>query len=277
MGAEAFPPPDLELLEDVTFSAHGLRLDVLRSHQRSAEPLPAVMHIHGGAWVMFGKWPVANVFLARAGFVTVSVDYRLAPDATFPAQIHDVKTAVRWLRAHADTLGVDPERIGVWGISAGAHLAALLGTTAGHPGLEGLDGGWEDQSSEVQVVGNVGGVMDFLDPGMLFGPEPFPLFGAPLAGRPDLAVLASPVTHVAGHCAPFIHLHGRNDEHVPVSQARRMHAALKAGNACTELVELEGDHFINETHQDEVERRLLAFFRRELAYAPGVPAGWSSG
>lgn len=75
----------------------------------------------------------------------------------------------------------------------------------------------------------------------------------------------------------FIHLHGRQDEHVPVSQARRIHAALKAGNARTELVELEGDHFINETHQDEVERRLLAFFGRELAHAPSVSAGWSSG
>ena len=77
---------------------------------------------------MYGKWPPANVFLARAGFVTVSADYRLAPTSTFPAQLEDVRAAVRWLRAHALELGIDPGRIGVWGISAGAHLAALLGT-----------------------------------------------------------------------------------------------------------------------------------------------------
>jgi len=213
---------------------------------------------------MFGKWPLANVFLARAGFVTVSVDYRLAPGALFPAQIHDAKTAVRWLRAHADAYGIDPERIGVWGISAGGNLAGLLGTTTHQPELEGADGGWGDESAEVQAVGNVCGVMDFLDPGMPFGPEPFPLFGEPLADRPDLAVLASPVTQASAHSAPFLHLHGRHDREVPVSQARRMHAALRAAGARSELVELDGDHFINETHPTEVERRLLAFFRQEL-------------
>lgn len=272
MDAETFPPSDLELLENLTFSAHGLRLDVLRPRRRTSEKVPAVVHIHGGAWVMFGKWPVANVFLARAGFVTVSVDYRLAPGATFPAQLHDVKTAVRWLRAHADPLGIDPARIGVWGISAGAHLAALLGTTAHQPEWEGFDGGWPDESSAVQAVGNVSGVMDFLDPQMPFGPEPFPLFGAPLAERPDLAELASPVTHASGRSAPFIHLHGRRDEHVPASQSRRMHAALRAVGVRSELVELNGDHFINETHRHEVERRLLVFFRHELAHPPGAHA-----
>lgn len=215
---------------------------------------------------MFGKWPVANVFFARAGFVTVSVDYRLAPGTLFPAQIHDAKTAVRWLRAHSDVYGIDPRRIGVWGISAGAHLAGLLGTTAGSSGLEGLGGDWEGWSSEVQAIGNVCGVMDFLDPGMPFGPEPFPLFGAPLAERPDLAVLASPVAHVSAGSAPFLHLHGRHDREVPISQARRMHAALEAAGARSELVELDGDHYINETHQAEVEGKLLAFFRRELAH-----------
>lgn len=266
MNAGAFPPTDLELLEDVTFSAHGLKLDMLRSKQRGSERVPAVIHLHGGAWVMFGKWPVANVFLARAGFVTVSVEYRLAPGALFPAQIYDAKTAVRWLRAHADAFGIDPERIGVWGVSAGGHLAGLLGTAAHHPELEGVGGGWQDCSSAVQAVGNVCGVMDFLDPGMPFGPEPSALFGAPLAERPDLAVQASPVTHVSAGAAPFLHLHGRHDREVPVSQARRMHAALSTAGARSELVELEGEHLIHETHVGEVERRLLAFFRQELAH-----------
>ena len=100
----AFPPPDLELTLDVPFSAHGLKLDILRPRVRSSRPVPAVLHLHGGAWVMYGKWPPANVFLARAGFVTVSAEYRLAPGAVFPAQLHDVRAAVRWLRAHAPEL-----------------------------------------------------------------------------------------------------------------------------------------------------------------------------
>lgn len=266
MEPAAFPPPDLELLEDLPFSTHGLRLDLLRLRGQAPGRRPAVMHLHGGAWMMFSKWPVANVFLARAGFMTVSVDYRLAPGAVFPAQLHDVKTAVRWLRAHADAYGIDPDRIGVWGVSAGGHLAGLLGTTAGQPDFEGAEGGWAEESSEVQAVGNVCGVMDFLDPAMPFGPEPFALFGAPLAERPDLAVRASPVTHASAYAAPFLHLHGRQDGEVPVSQVRRMHAALSAAGARSELVELDGDHYINESHQEEVERRLLAFFRRELAH-----------
>lgn len=267
MPSDAFPPPDLELLEDVPFSSHGLKLDVLRPRVRSPQPVPAILHLHGGGWTMFSKWPVANVFLARAGFVTLSVDYRLAPGVTFPAQLHDAKTAVRWVRAHAGELGVDPARIGVWGISAGGHLAGLLGTTAHLPEWEGLDGGWPEQSSEVQAVGNVCGVMDFLDPAFPSDPGPFPLFGAPLAECRDLALAASPVTYASAHSAPFLHLHGRRDVHVPISQARRMHAALTDGGAQSELVELDGDHFINETHVAEVEARLLDFFRRTLSPA----------
>ena len=260
---EIFPPPDLELLEDVPFSAHGLKLDILRSKIRNPQPVPAVLHLHGGAWIMYGKWPPANVFLARAGFVTVSADYRLAPTSTFPAQLEDVRAAVRWLRAHALELGVDPGRIGAWGVSAGAHLAGLLGTAG-----EELDDPDAEHSARVQAVGNVSGVMDFLDPAFGLGPQPLPLFGAPLGDCLDLAALASPVTHVTADAPPFLHLHGTHDDEVPVSQARRMHSALQGVGASSELVELDGDHYVNDTHQAEVEARLLAFFCRTLKHTP---------
>jgi acetyl esterase/lipase len=271
MTAVAFPPPDLELQPDLPFSHHGLRLDLLRPRQRHPEAVPAILHLHGGAWTMYGKWPQANVALARAGFVTLSADYRLAPGDLFPAQIEDVKTAVRWLRAHAEELGVDPLCVGVWGVSAGAHLAALLGTTAGQPRLEGLDGGWPEWSSQVQAVGNVSGVTDFFDPALPVGPGPFPLFGAPLADCTELARRAAPVTHATAASPPFLHLHGQHDADVPVSQARRLHAALRAAGARSELCELDGDHDINDTHRAEVDARLLAFFRRELRF-PAVQA-----
>ena len=215
---------------------------------------------------MFGKWPPANVFLARAGFVTVSINYRLAPAAIFPAQLHDAKTAVRWLRAHAGELGIDPHRIGAWGISAGAHLAALLGTTGGDTESEGLDGGWTEFASPVQAVGNVSGPMDFFDPAMPFGPEPFELLGGPWAQRQELARQASPITHVSAASAPFLHLHGVHDDEVPVSQTRRMHAALLGAGARSERYELDGGHYINDTHRAEVEGRLLQFFQRELDF-----------
>lgn len=258
-------------MPDLLFSHHGLRLDLLRPRLRQSEPVPAILHLHGGAWTMYGRWPQANIFLARAGFVTLSADYRLAPGALFPAQIHDVKTAVRWLRAHAQFFGVDPQRIGVWGVSAGAHLAALLGTTTAQPELEGLDGegvpeDWPDWSSEVQAVGNVSGVTDFFDPALPVGPGPFPLFGAPLADCTGLARLAAPLTHASASSPPFLQLHGSHDADVPVSQARRLHAALLAAGGRSELHELDGDHFINDTHRTEVESRLLAFFRRELHF-----------
>ncbi|CAM3772895.1 alpha/beta hydrolase [Deinococcus frigens] len=258
----------LELIEDISFSAHGLKLDILRSKIRSSQPVPAILHLHGGAWVMYGKWPQANVFLARAGFVTVSAEYRLAPGATFPAQLHDVRAAVRWLRAHAPELGIDPQRIGVWGVSAGAHLAGLLGTAAERPELAEANPEWSDQSARVQAVGNVSGVMDFLDPAFDFGPQSLPLFGAPLAACLELAALASPVTHIEPDAPPFLHLHGIHDDEVPVSQARRMHAALQNAGTSSELIELDGDHYINDTCQDEVEARLLTFFCRELDHPP---------
>lgn len=265
-----FPPADLELLPDLPFSVHGLRLDVLRPRERRAQPVPALLHFHGGAWIKYGKWPVANVFLARAGFVTVSADYRLAPccegpGEIFPAQLHDVKTAVRFLRAHAADLGLDPARIGAWGVSAGGHLAALLGTVGG-PEWEGVDGGWPGESSAVQAVASVSGPMDFFDPGMPFGPEPFELLGAPLHERTDLARAASPITHVSSDAPPFLFVHGTEDEEVPVSQSRRMHAALHRVGASSELAELAGDHYINDSRQAEVEGRLLAFFRRTLNF-----------
>lgn len=262
---DVFPPPDLELLEDVPFGIHGLTLDLLRPRVRRPRPVPAILHLHGGAWVMYSKWPPANVFLTRAGFVTVSSDYRLAPGATFPAQWQDVRAAVRWLRAHAPEVGIDPQRIGVWGVSAGAHLAGLLGTAVG----DELEDAQAQHSARVQAVGNVSGVMDFLDPAFSLGPQPLPLFGAPLGDCLDLAALASPVTHVTADAPPFLHLHGTHDDEVPVSQARRMHAALVNTGARSELIELDGDHYINDTHQGEVEARLLAFFCRELKHTPG--------
>ncbi|GEM44911.1 hypothetical protein DC3_05460 [Deinococcus cellulosilyticus NBRC 106333 = KACC 11606] len=200
--------------------------------------------------------------------MTISIDYRLAPAFRFPAQIQDCKTAVRWLRAHAEQLYIDPDRIGVWGISAGAHLAALLGTTADRPELEGSNAGWKGHSSRVQAVVNVSGVTDFFDPG--YPINTLKLFGGPVKEHPDLAHLASPVRHVTADSAAFLHLHGERDQHVFPSQAMRMHQALLEAGAQSQLEWLSGDHFINETHQNTLEAHILKFFQQQLMPASSL-------
>lgn len=118
-----------------------LYLDLLSPSPLLMAPAPAVIYLHGGGWSegerSSGLFPWLNPLLAAHGFITVSITYRLSHLAPFPAQIHDVKAAVRWVRAHADQYQIDPARIGVWGDSAGGQLAALLGVTGDVPDLEG--------------------------------------------------------------------------------------------------------------------------------------------
>ncbi|SMB83173.1 alpha/beta hydrolase [Deinococcus hopiensis] len=264
MYPQDFPPEDLQLEVDIVFSRHDLKLDILRSKCRLDYPVPAIIHLHGGAWIMFGKWAVDNVFLAREGYLTVSIDYRLAGEALFPAQIHDVKTAVRWLRKHATQLGIDAARTGVWGISAGAHLAGLLGTSAGVSELEGSDGGWAEEDSSVQAVGSVCGPMELAEPSWKHEEGPFPLFGKPIDEAVDQAVLASPITYISPRTPPFAFIHGRQDKVVPVLQSQLMHQRLLKAGGLTELHILEGGHEINMTHTAEMQRHLSNFFKNSL-------------
>src|SRR5215813_10908607 len=125
-------------------NGRSLSLDALRPERDSGTALPVVLWLHGGGWYSGDKRFVIHThkldFLVRSGFVVASVEYRLSDEASFPAQIHDVKAALRWLRARPEVLGIDPERVAIAGFSAGAHLAALAATTAGVPELEGESG-----------------------------------------------------------------------------------------------------------------------------------------
>ena len=227
-------------LKDVVYGdvdGRALRLDILRPDPSPDAPLPAVVHIHGGGWMGGSKDDGnPNEGLARAGFFTVNIEYRLTPEATFPAQIHDAKRAVRWLRAHATEYGVDTERIGAWGHSAGGHLAALLGVSGDAPELEGVGdtAGW---SSRVQAVVALSAPSDLRFPGEW---NPWPasvtaqLLGGPVESRQDLARQASPVCWVAPTPPPFLLVHGEQDDVVPVPQAERLYRALcEAGGDAT--------------------------------------------
>ncbi|WP_027893205.1 alpha/beta hydrolase fold domain-containing protein [Calidithermus chliarophilus] len=250
------PPPGLELIPDLPYGEQAGRahlIDVLRPTHRAARPVPAILFLHGGGWHVFGKYPEINAFLARAGYVTFSSNYRYSHEAPFPAQLEDARAAVAWVRAHAARWGVDPGRVGVWGISAGAHLAALLGALG-----------------EVQAVVDVCGPADFFDPGWraeLQDPQGLVsrLLGARAGEVAHLAAQASPVCRVSPLSAPFLIVHGARDAQVPLSQAEALHAALLEVDVPSELwVIPEGDHFINETHLPQIEARVLEFFRETL-------------
>lgn len=229
---------------------------------------PAVVHFHGGGWRTGDRSSLGPVVdglglspieqLAEAGFVVASADYRLTGVATFPAQLLDAKAAVRWLRAHSEDYGVDPERIFAWGDSAGGHLASLLGLTAGSPAFTDHagstdDGGFEVSDSVAAVVAwypptdleKMGGqarpdaVARADDPGsresLLIGVQP--------ADAPEKARAASPVSYVHAGAPPFLLIHGTADRFVPVAQSTGLAHALEGAGAAVELLLLaDADH-----------------------------------
>jgi acetyl esterase/lipase len=188
--------------------------------------------IHGGAWQGGNKGEFEGLLRdsARAGYVAVSIDYRLAPKDIFPAQIEDAKCAVRWLRANAQRLHVDPERIGAVGSSAGAHLAMLIGTSDTSDGLEG-SGGSNDASSRVQCVVSFAGPTNLLSEYPDVSKKLIATFlGGPVADKESLAKQASPITYVSKDDPPMLLMQGTKDPLVPHDQAVQMSEALtKAG------------------------------------------------
>ena len=167
--------------------------------------------------------------LAHAGFFCITINYRLSPGHLFPAHIHDCKAAVRWLRFHASELDVDPDRIGVWGGSAGGHLAALLGTSYGVSELEG-DSGWPGVDARVQAVVSVRGASDLSQVSEEhFAANPVLLFGGPGHEHLHLAVqLANKITHLRPDTVTFLLFHSVEDE---VSSLRAVNITSKCARA----------------------------------------------
>jgi len=242
--ARAQVPDSVELLQDIEYGKGGpkpLFLDVARPKGAAAGPLPLVVMIHGGGWQKFDKGHERSrlLLLAQNGFVGASVDYRLSGEAKCPAAIEDCKCAIRFLRSHASDYGADPDRIGVWGTSAGGHLAAMLGTAGESAGLEGR-GGCDGVSSRVQAVVNWYGMVD-----LTVGHEAFQkgrgialleFLGGTYEEQPELYRLASPIRYITRDDPPMLLMHGEYDELVPLAQAEAMHHALQAGEVASELM-----------------------------------------
>ncbi len=223
-----------QVLRDVTYCTNDgvdLKMDVYFPW-KPAGPSPVILFVHGGGWVAGTKTgtPGMSYFLdlARRGYTTFSIDYRLAPTYTFPAQIIDVKCAVRHIRAHAAEYNIDPNRIGAWGASAGGHLVALLGTSDRSAGWD--VGQYLDQSSRVKVVVDMYGIHDLTTEyvvGNLRGLDRM-VFAASSPTDPVLAQ-ASPVSYITPDDPPFLILHGDMDPTIPVTQSQIFHDRLVAG------------------------------------------------
>jgi acetyl esterase/lipase len=211
------------------------------------EKPPLVVYIHGGGWRSGSRKNSFASWIAEHGYALASIEYRLSKVATFPAQIHDCKGAVRWLRANATKYGYDVERIAVVGTSAGGYLAVLLGTTAGEKEMEGEVGGNLDQSSRVQAVVDFYGPTDFVlrskdQPKQTDTPggKVYQLLGKPVKKNVELAKTASPAFHVTKDDPPLLIFHGTQDKTVLINQAERIRDAYKSEGLIVEYRTVEG-------------------------------------
>ena len=237
-------------LEYATYKHQGetksLLLDIYLPQKR-IEPSPLLIYIHGGGWREFSKEICPGEIVAQKGWAIACINYRFSTEAIFPAQIHDAKGAVRWLRANAQQYNLDPERFGAWGASAGGHLSALLGTSEGVAALEG-DRGNLEYSSGVEAVSNWYGPTDFTEvtpaftepispevlkkyrgkPWYLYTVVTTQLLGGSVAKNVELAQAANPITYIDPQDPPFMVLHGDLDKIVPVSQSEILVTALQS-------------------------------------------------
>jgi len=271
-------PPELEIQVDLAYGQAGgetLRLDLARPKEGKG-PFPAIVCIHGGGWAAGSRkdaGPLA-LELARRGYVAVAVSYRLAPKHRWPAQIEDVKRSIRWLRANAAKYRVDVERIGAVGVSAGAHLAALVGTTTPKDKLEGP--GDEGQSSRVRAVVGWAGPYDFVaglgglvnqeaQQGQTAGTLVSQFLGGSPAEAPEKYKAASPTTHASKDDPPFLLVHGGADRLVPMEQAELFEKALRAAGVEVELRRYpDAGHGLEGTDLLDALTASLDFFEKKL-------------
>lgn len=264
-------PSNVTVHRDVAYVPDGhdrQRLDLYV--RKSGKALPAIVMIHGGAWMGGDKAEMSPASFLADGFAVASVNYRLSQDAVFPAQIEDCKAAVRWLRRNAKQFNIDPDRIGVWGVSAGGHLAALLGTT-GETRVFDV-GGNLDVPSNVQAVADWFGPTDFLQMDAhrlpqgtvhdLPGSPESRLIGGPIRQYIGAVERANPVSYITPRVPPFLIAHGDADLLVPHHQSELLHAALKTAGTPVQLYTIRGaGHGFRSVPADELRRK---FFVKHL-------------
>jgi len=235
-------------------------------------PLPAVLVIHGGAWASGNKMTIGTHAraLAEAGMVAVSINYRLAPDHKFPRQLDDVRAALVWMGENAARYSIDPQRIGLFGYSAGGHLSCLVGTLHDAP-WEVLaktsqwpqeDPRWRKLPKVKAVVGG-GTPCDFRDVPLDSDALSYFFGGAPRE-CPEVYLAASPTHHASSGDVPMLLIHGNRDMLVPLASSERLCTALRAAGATAELHVLDGPGHMLAFFHPELRKQTIRFLSSQL-------------
>ena len=272
-GSEAPPPLAAGQTIDVTFCND--QTARISAPANLDKPAPVAVYLHGGSWIggnqESGGFIISEIgpALNAAGFVVANVDYRLGPDAKWPAQIEDAKCAIRYLRAYAKELHIDPHHIGTWGHSAGGHLAALLGTAGPSAGWD--TGAYHKYPSTVEAVADLSGPANLVSmstegaSGVVKDNFVKLLGSVPPEQLPEELKSASPVTYVSPEDPPFLIIHGEFDEIVYPSQSQELATALTAAGVPVTLVIVKGGgHDLDEPgaqpSPEEITKMVVDFF-----------------
>lgn len=259
-------------LADIEYARVGkisLKLDLYLPEQSS--PSTLIVWVHGGAWRRGSKDSVPIEPLTEHGYALASVDYRLSPVAPFPANVHDIKAAIRFLRAHASEYGYKKEPFVISGSSAGGHLAALVGVSNGHAELEGNLGTHLRQSSTIAAIVDFYGASNLTS--ILSQSTPHglsvrvPALELLLGGKPeevaDLAKLASPVFQTDPSDPPLLLIHGDQDPQIPINQAHELQGAYKRLNLPVRLEVIHGGAHGGDAFFDEERLALVDWFLKK--------------
>ena len=269
---------EVTVQKDVSYlgEARAEKADIYTPSGKHKEPMPAVLVIHGGGWKTGDKADHRGVSistdLAGQGYVVFAINYLLAsPDGTkpedrkggFPQNVYDCKTALRYMKAHAKELGIDPKRIGILGESAGGHLVVLLGATQ-HSGDMNQNGLYLDQSNDVTCVVDMYGIPNLDDPSIHYIRGPFK--GATEKETDANVKRANPWNYIDKTMPPTLILHGTADTTVPIAQSERLDEKLTALGVPHEFVKVPEGHHSFDLHPKEMDVRpvVFAFLKKYL-------------
>ena len=262
-----------KMVKDIEYAnilGQSLKLDLYLPSEPRGSGL--VVWIHGGGWRKGNKNNCFINWLPKYGFSVASISYRFSNVAKFPAQLHDCKGAVRWLRANASKYGFNPNKIFVAGASAGGHLAALMATTGSHKFLEGVTGGNLNQSSSIIGAINYYGPTDFIlrsktQPSRANekGSVVYDLLGGGAHEKVAAAKLASACYHVSNDDQPLLVFHGTRDRTVLIDQSKAIETKYKEAGLSIRFYTIEGaGHGGNAFYKDENAKRLITFLAEQM-------------
>lgn len=269
MNQDLFPLDDVAAHRDLRYSNESERL-LLDIFMPKKDNPPLIVYIHGGGWAEGSKYECPAGGIAEYGFAVACINYRLSTEAKFPAQIEDVRAATLWLRENAETYGYNPEKFGIWGHSAGGHLAALAGTSGENETKFQAAADWSGPADftsveEISVDLNASDITYYVTDEKTAIAY---LLGGSVSEKSELAKEADPITHATPDDPPFMIIHGEDDGTVNVSRSRALYSALKEAGVDATYIEVENGthHFtiLEENSHGEEFVKTMRFFKETL-------------